>query len=217
MAGRKECLGTDRTGRDAWRGRLVVDAYTLARLPSIAMSLRSVWLSFLVVAAIVLAGRPASAENPNQVFSGKIMMSSKRFPLQARSASAYTAQIRKQAQTSFVESKDTHSWKIYFAGFLKTPLNDLEYVIKLFDLSGGGQKLLLSFDQFTDARGQQTITSAMTLEKKLVGVNKELLMTMESKGKVLASSKFKIVGEGERRTGKVDFTAEEAAGKIEED
>jgi hypothetical protein len=139
-------------------------------------------------------------------------MSSKRFPQQAKSPSAYTAAIRKQAQTSFAESKE-HTWKIFFAGFLKTPLNDLEYVIKVYDVSGKGQQLLVSFDQFTSERGQQTIVSNMTLDKKQVGVNKELLMTMESKGKVLASSRFKIVGEGERYTGKVDFSEEEAAGK----
>jgi len=181
------------------------------------MSLRTVLIPSLVVIALVLVlvlgVRPAAAENPNQAFAGRIMMSSKRFPQQARSASAYTAAIRKQAQTSFVEAKDTHTWKIYFAGFLKVPLNDVEYVIKLYELAGKSQQLLVSFDQFADERGQQTIQSNMTLDKKQVGVNKELLMTMESKGKVLASSRFKILGEGEHFTGKVDFSEDEASGK----
>jgi hypothetical protein len=166
-----------------------------------------------VLCTLAVAPPLAAAQNPNQAFAGRIMMSSKRFPQHAKSASAYTAAIRKQAQTSFVEAKDTHTWKIFYAGFLKTPLNDLEYVIKLYDVSGKSQQLLVSFDQFTNERGQQTILSNMTLEKKQVGVNKELLMTMESKGKVLASTRFKIVGEGERFNGKVDFSAEEAAGK----
>ncbi len=181
------------------------------------MTLRSLLVSSFVVAAVVapalLGAHSAAAQNPNQAFSGRIMMSSKRFPQQAKSPSAYTAAIRKQAQTNFIEAKDSHSWKIYFAGFLKTPLNDLEYVIKVYELTGKGQQLLLSFDQFTSERGQQTIVSNMTLEKKQVGVNKELLMTMENKGKVLASSRFKILGEGERYTGKVDFSDDEASGK----
>ena len=177
------------------------------------MKLRSVAMSSLAVLVLALGVRSAAAENPNQVFAGRIMMSSKRFPQSASSGSAYIAAIRKQAQTSFVEAKDTHTWKIYFAGFLKMPLNDLEYAIKLYDVSGKGQQLLVSFDQFTDERGQKTIVSNMTLEKKQVGVNKDLLMTMESKGKVLASNKFKIVGEGEHFTGKVDFSEDEANGK----
>ena len=63
----------------------------------------------------------------------------------------------------------------------------------------------------------ETILSNMTLDKKQVGVNKELLMTMESKGKVLASSRFKILGEGEKFTGKVDFSEDEANGKKTDD
>lgn len=178
------------------------------------MSLRTVLVPpLVVVVALVLGVRPAAAETPNQAFAGRIMMSSKRFPQQAKSPSAYTAAIRKQAQTNFVEAKDTHTWKIYFAGFLKVPLNDVEYVIKLYELTGKSQQLLVSFDQFSDERGQQTILSNMTLDKKQVGVNKELLMTMESKGKVLASSRFKILGEGEHFTGKVDFSEDEAKGK----
>jgi hypothetical protein len=177
------------------------------------MSVRTVSISLFVVLAILLGTRFATAENPNRAFAGRIMMSSKRFPLQAKSASAYTAAIRKQAQTRFVEAKDTHTWKIHFAGFLKVPLNDLEYAVKVYDVTGKSQQLLMSFDQFTNQRGEQTIISNMTLDKKQVGVNKELLMTMESKGKVLASSRFKIIGEGERFTGKVEFSEEEANGK----
>ena len=178
-----------------------------------AMNVRPVLSVVVVALACGLATPSASAQNPNQAFAGRIMMSSKRFPQQAKSASAYTAMIRKQAQSNFIEAKDTHTWKIYFAGFLKMPLDDLEYVIKLYELTGKSQQLLVSFDQFTDSRGQKTILSNMTLDKKQVGVNKELLMTMESRGKILASSRFKILGEGERYTGKVDFSAEEANGK----
>ncbi|HEY0192934.1 MAG TPA: hypothetical protein VGC42_17580 [Kofleriaceae bacterium] len=181
------------------------------------MSLRTVIVSSLVLLAVAFA-RPAAAQSPNQAFNGRIMLSGKRYPQAAKSASAYTAAIRKQSQTSFAEAKDTHSWKIYFAGFLKAPLNDLEYAIKIYDVTGNkGQQLLVSFDQFTSERGQQSIISNMTLDKKQVGVNKELLMTMESKGKVLASSKFKITGEGEHFTGKVDFSEDEANGKKEDE
>src|ERR1043165_8198198 len=181
------------------------------------MDVRSVVVTSFAALVFVLGIRSAVAENPNQVFAGRIMMSSKRFPTSARSATAYVAAIRKQAQTNFVEAKDSHTWKIYFAGFLKAPLNDLEYVIKLYDVTGKQQQLLVSFDQFTDERGQKTILSNMTLDKKQVGVNKELLMTMESKGKVLASGRFKILGEGEHYTGKVDFSDEDAKKKDEEE
>jgi hypothetical protein len=40
-------------------------------------------------------------------------------------------------------------------------------------------------------------------------------MTIENKGKVLASGRFKILGEGEKFTGKVNFSEDEAQGKEE--
>jgi hypothetical protein len=192
---------------------LAVDSYILRPLTSLVMRLRTSFILSFVLFALVLGTHSARAESPNQAFAGRIMMSTKRFPQQAKSPSAYTAAIRKQAQTNFIEAKDTHTWKIYFAGFLKTPLNDLEYTIKVYDVTGKAQQLLLSFDQFTNERGEQTIVSNLTLEKKQVGVNKDLLMTMESKGKILASNKFKIIGEGEHFSGKVEFSEDEASGK----
>jgi len=168
-------------------------------------------VSLLVVSALVLLGGTAQA-NPNKVFAGRIMMSEKRFPQQAKSASAYTAQIKKQSKTNFNENKETQSWKIHFIGFLKAPLNDVEYLVKIYEL-GRGQRLLSTFEQFTDERGQKTLTSSVLLDKKQFGVNKELLITMESRGRVLASGKLKILGQGESFSGKVNFSEDEASGK----
>lgn len=171
-------------------------------------------VSSLVVAGLVLFARPASA-NPNRVFAGKIMMSEKRFPSYAKSPAAYTAQIKKQSKTSFNEDKAKKEWKIHFIGFLKQPLNDVEYLVKIYDISGR-QQLLSTFEQFTDSRGQKTLTSSVVLQRKQFGVNKQLLITMENRGKVLAAGKVKILGEGEKFTGKVDFSEEEAANGAKE-
>ena len=169
-----------------------------------------------LIASMVLFALPAAAdkaEKPNPAFAGRIMLSEKRFPAQARSLSAFNAQIKKQSKTNFQEDKEKKGWKIQFAGFLKAPLNDVEYIVKIYELGGHTQQLLSSFEQFTDSRGQTALISNMFLEKKAVGVNKELLMTMESKGRVLASGRFKILGEGERFNGKVNFSEDEASGK----
>lgn len=175
--------------------------------------MRSLLLSFIAVAFLFV--QPAAAEKPNRAFAGKIMLSTKRFPSQAKSLAAFNAKIRSLSKTSFYEDKEKKQWKIYFAGFLRAPLNDLEYLVKIYDVSTGRQQLLLTFEQFTHERGMAALISNMTLERKHVGVNKQLLITMEHRGKVLASQRFKILGEGERYTGKVDFSEEEAAGKEE--
>ncbi len=178
-------------------------------------AMRSIQTPFAIVATLLFAGlvvgaRPADAD-PNRVFAGKIMMSEKRFPTYAKSASAYTSAIKKQSKTSFQENKDDKSWKIHFIGFLKQPLNDVEYMVKIYELGGRQQQLLSTFEQFTDSRGQKTLTSSVVLQRKQFGVNKELMITMESRGKVLAAGRLKILGEGERFSGKVNFSDEEAA------
>ena len=100
------------------------------------MSVRSILVSSFLLAAIVVAPAFADkAERPNPTFAGKIMLSDKRFPQQAKSLAAFNAQVKKQSKMNFSEDKDK-KWKIYFAGFLKTALNDVEYMVKLYELTG---------------------------------------------------------------------------------
>jgi len=176
--------------------------------------MRSIVLSLSLVFLFVAT---ASADDlPNRVFNGKIMTSAKRFPTTSKSQSAYVAAIKKQSTSNFMEDKSDHTWMVYFAAFLKRPLNDVEYTIKFYELGSGGQRLLGTSDQFNDERGQKTIVSKIKLEKKSFGVNKELLMTIENKGTVYASTRFKILGEGEHYSGKVNFSDDEAQGKESE-
>jgi hypothetical protein len=179
------------------------------------MSLRTILISSFVLVAMLAA--PVYAGDPNQVFKGKIMLSTKRYPLTAKSKDAYIAAVRKQSTTNFQENRENGTWKIYFAAFLAKPLNDVEYVIKFYEVGRGTQQLLGASEAFNDERGQKTIVSNITLEKKSFGVNKQLMMTIENRGSVLASARFKILGEGERFTGKVNFSEEEAAGSKSDD
>lgn len=178
------------------------------------MTARSLLMSSFV--ALLLFAAPAAAEKPNPAFAGRIMLSDKHYPISAKSLAAFNAQVTKQSKTSFFEDKDK-KWKIYFAGFLKVPLNDVEYVVKLYEVGGKGQRLLATIDQFTDSRGQASLISNMLLERKTIGANKELLMTLENHGKVLASGRFKILGERDKFTGKVDFSEDEANGKSKDE
>jgi len=173
--------------------------------------MRSLVVGTLLALALIVTARPAAADDPGKTFNGRIMTSTKRFPASAKSPSAYTAMIRKQSVSNFYEDKTDHSWTIYFAAFLKTPLNDVEYVIKFVDTKSG--QLIATSENFNDERGQKTIVSKIHLDKKQMGVNKELQMTLENKGKVYATTRFKLLGEGEKFSGKVNFSEDEAQGK----
>ncbi|KAB2887675.1 MAG: hypothetical protein F9K40_21165 [Kofleriaceae bacterium] len=175
------------------------------------MSLRS--LTVLVVSmafGLTVFARTAEAQKgPERVFGGKIMVSDKKYPSYAKSVGAYISQIKKQSKSKFWEDKKNQRWKIHFAAFFKAPLNDIEVVVKLYDVGRGTRTLLASFEQFLDQRGQRALLSNFTLERKHVGVNKRVLMVLEVRGKTVATGRFDLLGEEERYTGKVDFSDED--------
>jgi hypothetical protein len=171
-----------------------------------------------VVLGLVVAPTAAHAQKgPEKTFAGKVILSAKRFPTAAKSASAYTSAIRKLSKRDFMEDKAKGEWKIYFAAFLNKPLDDLEVLVKLYDVSDRTKNLLVSFEQYTDTRGQRTIISQFTLERKTVGVNKNVIIEIEYKGRRLAAGQFRILGEAERYSGKVDFSEDDTKGKDEEE
>jgi len=172
------------------------------------MTLRSLTVFVVSMAfGLTLYSRVAEAQKgPEKVFGGKIMLSDKKYPSYAKSVGAYISQIKKQSKTKFWEDKTKQTWKIHFAAFFKRPLNDIEVVVKLYDVGGGSRTLIASFEQFLDQRGQNALLSQFTLERKHVGVNKHVLMVLEVQGRTVASGKFDILGQEERYTGKVDFS-----------
>ncbi len=175
--------------------------------------MRSVRFAVLVAFALILGHATlARAESPDKVFAGKVLLSTKRFPMSARSPGAYIAQLRKQSASNFVEDKANHQWKINFAAFFRGSLDDVEVQVKIYDISSNPQQLLSSFDQYLDERGQKSFISSMILERKQFGVNKQLMVTLESHGKVLAAGRFKIIGEADKNSGKVDFSDDDTKG-----
>lgn len=177
----------------------------------VSASLIRVVVGVALAVGLVLGAGPGVARadrGPEKVFAGKVLVSDKKFPTYAKSASAYVATLRKQSKTQLLENKDK-KWQVHIAAFFKRPLDDIEVVVKLYDVSNGVRTLMTSFEQYLDQRGQTALLSNFTLERKLVGVNKQVLLTIEVTGKVVATGKFKIVGEPERFTGKADFSDEE--------
>lgn len=173
----------------------------------------AVSLSLLMVGI----GAARAEKRPEQVFAGKVLISDKKYPSYAKSVNAYVAALRKQSKTQFWEDKTTKTWKLHFAAFFKKPLADIEVVVKLFDISSGRRSMLVSFEQFVDQRGERSLVSQFTLERKVVGVNKEILMQVEVKGVVVASGKFKILGQAESYSGQVDFSDEDTRASDDEE
>jgi hypothetical protein len=173
-------------------------------------------LSALAVVLALAAPRGALAKNPEDVFRGQVLTSKKRLPTSDASVSKYIAKLKASRTDRFQEDKATQSWKIHYAAFFRRPLNDLEVTVRLFEISGGGKKLINSFEQYVDTRGAKSLISSFTLERKYAGVNKQVQIVLENKGAILATGKFWILGEGEKFTGKADFSEEEAKQGVKE-
>lgn len=180
-------------------------------LASRAMHVRSILLVALLGLLVHVAPAAAGKGKVERTFGGKILVSDKKFPSSAKSENAFISKLRKQSKTKFWEDKANKQWKVHFAAFFKKPLGDLEYTIKLYDISSG-QQLISSFEQYTDSGDQTSLISYIILERKQFGVNKRIMMTIESRGRIVAAGKFMILGEAERYTGKADFSEEEASG-----
>ncbi len=153
-----------------------------------------------------VAPQTAQAKKAAKAFRGQIITSVKRLPTSAKSERAYIQKIRKAKVTKFQENKEKKEWKIYFAAFFRRPLNDLEITVKLYDVTDGKRHLVNSFEQYTDGRGQTSLTSYIKLERKFFGVNRKILMVMESRKTVLAQTTFYILGKAKTFSGKVDFS-----------
>jgi hypothetical protein len=174
---------------------------------------RRLALAALVVVAVAFgAASPALAKNPEDVFRGQVLTSKARFPTKSKSVSAYISKLKKLKTAKFYEDKDKKQWKVYYAAFFRKPLNDLEVTVRLYDVTGGKKQLINSFEQYLDGRGARSFISNMTLERKYVGVNKQVMIVLESRGSILAVGKFWIIGEAEKYSGKVDFSEEDTKG-----
>jgi len=169
---------------------------------------RPVAVSFLLLVGLVLA-RPAIAETPEHAFAGAIVVSAKAFAPAAKTEGETLAAIKKQAATSFAENEKEHTWTVFLVGYFKQPLDDMEYVLKVHDLSNKTQ-ILMSTDKYLSARGLRSASTKLVLDRDKVGGNKELLLTMEHKGKVLATTRIQITGKAEQHTGAVDFNDDDA-------
>jgi MYXO-CTERM domain-containing protein len=146
-----------------------------------------------------------------RALGGQIITSKKDFPGgDFDSAQSYINKVKGQKDTKFWEDKANKSWKVYFAAFFKTPVDELEVQIRLIDVTGGGSQQITKFAQDLDFRCETSIISNMKLDRESFGVNKKLQMVMEtSRGSRLAVGTFEILGEAEKYTGKAVFTDED--------
>ena len=169
----------------------------------------------LVLALLMMAFvRPAAAAKPEDVFKGKIIITKNRMPLRFSSQGAFTAALQKNKTDKIwptEEKGDTCKWNIEYIAFFSTPLNDSEINIKFFDITSG-KKFVAGNAQYTRERGSRIFSSSIVLGKPEFDVRKHYMMTAETRGHVIATTSFWLLGKGANYSGKVEFSDAEAKG-----
>src|SRR5437660_5961662 len=156
-------------------------------------------LSALVVTALLLVPVLADARKPEDVFAGKIMIMRNRLPEHFRSAEDFITQIKKSSLTTLWADKlgdNKGKWRFEYIAFFTRPLDDLEVSMRFYDVTGGAKRFLAESQTFVSHRGDRMFGSNMTIGAPEFEPNKKLLITMENRGRILATGTLIIRGEG---------------------
>jgi hypothetical protein len=173
-------------------------------------------IGFVTFLALALAGSGTWAGGkPEDVFKGRIIITKKRLPLRFSSAGAFISAVN-SAKTDKLwpteEDGEKGSWNVEYIAFFAQPLNDSEINIKFYDITSG-KKFVAGDAQYTRERGSRIFSSSIILGKPEFDVRKHYMMVAESRGRVIATTSFWLLGKGANYSGKVDFSDAEARGK----
>ena len=179
------------------------------------MHRRSIGLG-LVAALLMALAPPVSAAKPEDVFKGKIIITKNRLPLRFSSEGAFVSALQKGKIDKIWPSEEkgeSGKWNLEYMAFFAQPLNDNEIQVKFFDITGGEKRFVAGDAQYTREKGSRIFGSSIELAKPEFDVRKQYRMTIESRGRVIASTSFWLLGKGEQHSGKVEFSDAEAKAK----
>jgi hypothetical protein len=158
---------------------------------------------------LAFADGSARAAKPEDVFKGRIIITKKRLPMKFSSPGAFVAALQ-AGKTDKIwpteeEGADKGVWNIEYIAFFAQPLTDSEIQVKFYDITSG-KKFVAGDPQYTREKGSRIFGSSIELAKPTFDVRKHYMMTVESRGRVLATTAFWLLGKGANYSGKVEFS-----------
>ena len=173
-------------------------------------------IGVVALLALTLAGArtEAGGAKPEDVFKGRIIITKKRLPMRFSSAGAFISAVNAGKTDKLwptEEDGDKGSWNVEYIAFFAQPLNDSEIQVKFFDITSG-RKYVAGDAQYTREKGSRIFSSSIVLAKPEFDVRKHYMMTAESRGHVIATTSFWLLGKGANYSGKVEFSDDEAKG-----
>src|SRR5262249_45397617 len=142
----------ERAGRDSRPPRRV----NLICSPAMRRIALVVAVALLSIAPNAIA-KPKAGSQVAKKLGGHPYLSDKRFPTSPKSEAAFISKVTKQKKDKILEDKDNKVWHLHLAAFFKKPLPDLEYNVKIYDLTDGGQEYKDAVDQYADSADQPSV------------------------------------------------------------
>ena len=174
-------------------------------------------LGTVLCLSILMFARPSAGAKPEDVFKGKIIITKNRLPMHFSSPGGFVSALQKNKIDKIwpTEEKgdDKGSWDLEYLAFFAQPLDDSEIQVKFYDITGGEKKYVAGDPQMTRERGSRIFGASIELAKPEFDVRKHYTMTIESRGRTIASTTFWLLGKGANYSGKVEFSDAEAKAK----
>jgi hypothetical protein len=161
-------------------------------------------LLLLVLAAPLYAKGPA----PEDFLKGRIIISDKPLPSHWNSVGGYVAQMKALNKATLWYDKKTGKLTVQYAAFFAKPVDDVQVVLVLYDVTNGAHNKKVETENFMQ-RGDRVLFNSVEFDKEDIEGNKKYLMTLEDRHRIIASGTFILREEGPHYSGKVTFTEEE--------
>ena len=155
----------------------------------------------LMLSPVAIAKGPA----PEDFLKGKIIISDKRIPTSWNSVSSYVSQVKGMSKGTLWYDKKSGKLTLQYAAFFGSPVNDVQVMLVLYDITGGAHQQKVSTEQFMN-RGDRVLFNSVVFDKEDIEGNKKYLLTIEDRRRIIASGTFILREEGPHYSGKVTFT-----------
>lgn len=168
----------------------------------------------IVLAAFVLLGAVASAKGPvpEDFLKGKIIISDRSFPMSWSSVSSYVSTLKGMNKGTLWYDKKTGKLTVQYAAFFAQPVNDVQVMLNLIDITGGAHVNKVQTEQFMQ-QGKRVLFNSVVFDKEDIEGNKKYLLTLEDCRRIIASGTFILREEGPHYSGKVTFTDDDTKAK----
>lgn len=163
-----------------------------------------------VIAACLALGAVAFAKGPvpEDYLKGKVIISDRSFPMSWNSVSSYVSTLKGMNKGTLWYDKKTGKLTVQYAAFFAQPVNDVQVMLNLIDITGGLHQQKVQTEQFME-KGKRVLFNSVVFDKEDIEGNKKYMLTITDRGRMIASGTFILREEGPHYSGKVTFTDED--------